>query len=83
MGQIDGGGLGEQGALGWSHSSQIDFCQAATVGDFDKSLTQVMNALWLGGVGERMLVWGAAQGRRVVRLEGWWAEGASRVKAEF
>ena len=42
-----------------------------------------MNALRLGGVGERMLVWGAAQGRRVVRLEGWWAEGASRVKAEF
>ena len=70
MGQIDGGGLGEQGTLGWSHSSQIDFCQAATVADFDKSLTQVMNALRRGEVGEGMLVWEAAQRRRMARMEG-------------
>jgi len=65
LGQIDGGGLGEEGALGWPHSSQIDFCQTGTVRAFDKSLVQVMNALrqdgWGGG---RVLVKEAAQGRR-------------------
>lgn len=49
LGQSDGGGSGERGALGWSHSSQIDFCQAASVGDFDKSPTRVMDALGRGG----------------------------------
>lgn len=50
--QIDGGGLGEEGALGWSHSSQIDFCQTGTVRAFDKSLVQVMNALRQDRVGQ-------------------------------
>lgn len=35
------------------------FLPTATVRAFDKSLTQVMNALRPGGVGERMLVWEA------------------------
>lgn len=70
MGQIKGGGSREQGALGLSHSSQIDFCQTGTVRVFDKLLTQVMNALRLGGVGERMLIWEAAQGKRRVRMQG-------------
>lgn len=35
------------------------FLPTVTVGDFDKSLTQVMNALRPGRVGGRMLVWEA------------------------
>lgn len=35
------------------------FLPTDTVGAFDESLIQVMNALRLGGVGERMLVWEA------------------------
>lgn len=69
MGQIKGEGSRKQGGLGLSLSSQIDFCQTGTVRVFDKSLTQVMNALRLGGVGERMLIWEAAQGKRKERME--------------
>lgn len=46
------------------------FLPTATVGAFDKSLTQVMNALRPGGVGERMLVWEAIPEDRG-QLEGW------------
>lgn len=51
------------------------FAKQGLSGVFDKSLTQVMNALRPGGVEERMLIWEAAQGRTRVRMEGWWAEG--------
>lgn len=51
------------------------FAKQGLSGVFDKSLTQVMNALRHCGVGERMLIWEAAQGRRGVKMEGCWAEG--------
>lgn len=67
LGQIDGVAQ-ENRDPGLVHYRSI-FGQAATVADFDKSLTQVMNALRLGEVGEGMLVWEAAQRRRVARMK--------------